>query len=82
MTSTAFAQAVADSTEGSKSALARNETHLPPGQRPISARAEAEAFKLEKRSLGGSCADAKTLRGALSPNANPVAGANYLISRL
>ncbi len=45
--------------------------------------AEAEVSKLRKRSCGGSCENAKTLRGSLSPNDNPVAGANfrgYLVS--
>jgi hypothetical protein len=45
--------------------------------------AEAEVSKLGKRSCGGSCENAKTLRGSLSPNDNPVAGANfrgYLVS--
>ena len=37
--------------------------------------AEAEVSKLGKRSCGGSCENAKTLRGSLSPNDNPVAGA-------
>jgi hypothetical protein len=74
-----FLHTCENSTQGSFTLLARNETHLPTEPTcQFSARAHAEAFKLEKRSLGGSCADAKTLRGALSPNANPVAGADFL----
>src|SRR4029077_7573833 len=74
-----FCTLVKTRPRGALTLLARNQTHLPTGPTcQFSARAEAEAFKLEKRSLGGSCADAKTLRGALSPNANPVAGADFL----
>jgi hypothetical protein len=45
-----------DSTQGERMRFStRDERRLPQGRESIPARAEAEAHKLEKRSLGGSC---------------------------
>jgi len=46
------------------------------GPMPNRQQAAAEEDSFEKRSLGGSCDNAKTLRGTLSPNAGLVAETN------
>ena len=47
------------------------------GPMPNRQQAAAEEDSFEKRSLGGSCDNAKTLRGTLSPNAGLVAETNF-----
>jgi hypothetical protein len=46
---------------------------------PNRQQAAAEEDSFEKRSLGGSCDNAKTLRGTLSPNAGLVAETNLQV---
>jgi len=80
--STRFAQWKRDSTlragargRGARATLLRTTKVISRPRRPIFGASRGGSIQAEKRSLGGSCADAKTLRGPLSPNANPVAGA-------
>jgi hypothetical protein len=57
--------------------LGGDRTGLPPYMDRFLALAESGSQLLRKRPFGGSCENAKTLRGSLSPNADPVAGIDF-----
>ena len=62
---------------GSSVYAQQNASSAQQGPMPNRQQAAAEEDSFEKRSLGGSCDNAKTLRGTLSPNAGLVAETNF-----
>jgi hypothetical protein len=65
-----------DARLGSSVYAQQNASSALQGPMPNRQQAAAEEDSFEKRSLGGSCDNAKTLRGTLSPNAGLVAETN------